>query len=181
MAKASFAKLNLKINDGIETIVYNNSKENITIEIIKYLPIEEKINLINNVINNSVDDNDFYNPIRLEIFKTLEIIYKYTNLNFTDKMKENPFKLYDILVSSKLYQKILEIIPKEELEYIHETIETTIKNIYDYKNSAAGILHLISSDYSNLNLDLNTINDKITDPEQLAMLKEIIPLLGLNQ
>jgi hypothetical protein len=34
---------------------------------------------------------------------SLEIIYNYTNLSFTEKMKEDPFKLYDILINNNLY------------------------------------------------------------------------------
>lgn len=177
MAKASFAKLNLKVNNSIKTIVWNET----AIEIKQYLPIEEKITLVSNVINNSIDDNDFYNPIRLEIYTTLEIVYMYTNFNITEKMKEDCFKIYDIIISSGLYDKIVETIPERELTEIQDSIHKVIDNIYSYKNSAAGILNLISKDYSNLNLDLKAINDTITDPNQLALLKEIAPLLGLNE
>jgi hypothetical protein len=95
-------------------------------------------------------------------------------------MKEDPFKLYDVVLSSGLYDKILEVMPTEEFDRIDVSAHATIRNIYNYKNSAAGILHLISADYSNLDLDLTNLNDKITDPNSLAVLKEIAPMLGLN-
>lgn len=181
MSKTSFVKLGLKIDNSTKTFEWLDNDGKLTIvEVKQYLPIEEKLEVISNIINNSIDDNDFYNPVRLEIFTTLEIVYAYTNLNITDKMKENPFKLYDIILSSGLYDKILEMIPTEEFDRIDVSAHATIRNIYNYKNSAAGILHLLSAEYSNLNFDLTTLNEKITDPNSLAVLKEIAPLIGLN-
>ena len=48
-------------------------------------PINEKIDMISRIINWSLDDNGFYNPIRVKIFTALEIMYSYTNLTFTAK------------------------------------------------------------------------------------------------
>jgi hypothetical protein len=180
MAKVSFAKLGLKVNNDVKTFEWLSGDEVTTVEVKQYLPIEEKLAVISNIINNSIDDNDFYNPVRLEIFTTLEILYAYTNFNITPKMKEDPFKLYDVVLSSGLFDKILEAMPTEEFDRIDVSAHATIRNIYNYKNSAAGILHLISADYNNLNLDLINFNDKITDPNSLAVLKEIAPMLGLN-
>ena len=180
MAKVSFAKLGLKVNNEVKTFEWLSGDEVTTVEVKQYLPIEEKLAVISNIINNSIDDNDFYNPMRLEIFTTLEILYAYTNFNITPKMKEDPFKLYDVVLSSGLYDKILEVMPTEEFDRIDVSAHATIRNIYNYKNSAAGILHLISTDYSNLDLVLTQLNEKITDPNSLAVLKEIAPMLGLN-
>ena len=182
MAKTSFAKLGLKVNEEVKTFEWLSGTDEVaTIEVKQYLPIQEKLVVISNIINNSLDDNDFYNPVRLEIFTTLEILYAYTNLNFTPKMKEDPFKLYDVVLSSGLYDKVLEAMPTDEFDRIDVSAHATIRNIYNYKNSAAGILNMISKDYSNLNLDLTALNDKITDPNALAVLKEIAPMLGLNE
>jgi hypothetical protein len=180
MAKVSFAKLGLKVNNDVKTFEWLSGDEVTTVEVKQYLPMEEKLVVISNIVNNTIDDNDFYNPVRLEIFTTLEILYAYTNFNITPKMKEDPFKLYDVVLSSGLFDKILEVLPTEEFDRIDVSAHATIRNIYNYKNSAAGILHLISTDYSNLDLDLTQLNEKITDPNSLAVLKEIAPMLGLN-
>lgn len=179
MAKISFAKLGLKVNNSIKTFEWSDNDGKVTIiEVKQYLPIEEKLEIISNIINNSIDDNDFYNPVRLEIFTTLEIVYAYTNLNITDKMKENPFKLYDIILSSGLYDKILETMPTEEFDYIDVSAHATIRNIYNYKNSAMGILSTITTDYSSLNLDADEIKNKIGNPENLALLRDVLTKLG---
>lgn len=179
VSKTSFAKLGLKTNNSIKTFEWPDNDGKLTIiEVKQYLPIEEKLEVISNIINNSIDDNDFYNPVRLEIFTTLEIVYAYTNLNITDKMKENPFKLYDIILSSGLYDKILEVMPTEEFDRIDVSAHATIRNLYNYKNSAMGILNAISSDYSNLNLDVKEMRDNLVDPANLDLLKMVASKLG---
>ena len=178
MAKVSFAKLGLKVNNDIKTFEWLSGDEVTVVEVKQYLPIEEKLAVISNIINNSIDDNDFYNPVRLEIFTTLEILYAYTNFNITPKMKEDPFKLYDVVLSSGLYDKILEVMPTEEFDRIDVSAHATIRNIYNYKNSAMGILNAVSSDYSNLNLDAQAIHTALADPDNLAVLKGVLTKLG---
>jgi hypothetical protein len=82
------------------------------------LPINEKLIAISNVINNSADDYSFSNPVKIKAFTELEIIYNYTNINFTDKQKEDGAKLYDLLFSSGLMEEIFNAIPYTERENI---------------------------------------------------------------
>lgn len=179
MAKVSFAKLGLKVDNNVKTIEWlSGDKEITTIEVKQYLPIEEKLVVISNIINNSIDDNDFYNPVRLEIFTTLEILYAYTNLNITSKMKEDPFKLYDVVLSSGLYDKVLEAMPTDEFDRIDVSAHATIRNIYNYKNSAMGILNSISTDYSDLDLNVQALQSELANPENLSLLKNVVANLG---
>ena len=69
-----------------------------------YLPFKEKLELVSNIINKSIDDNGFYNPMRVKMNMVLEVTYAYTNLSFTEKMKEDSFKLYDILMSTGIFK-----------------------------------------------------------------------------
>lgn len=178
MAKVSFAKLGLKVNTDVKTFEWLSGDEVTTVEVKQYLPLEDKLEVISNIVNNSIDDNDFYNPVRLEIFTTLEILYAYTNFNITPKMKEDPFKLYDVVVSTGLYDKILEVMPTEEFDRIDVSAHATIRNLYNYKNSAMGVLNAISSDYSNLNLDALQLRDNLVDPANLELLKTVATKLG---
>ena len=104
MAKVSLTKLGLKVNQDIKTIEFNEQ----SIEVKQYLPINDKLELIANVVNASHDENNFANPVKISVFTTLEIMYAYTNINFTDKQKENEYKVYDTLKSNGLLDKILE-------------------------------------------------------------------------
>ena len=94
MAKVSFTKLGLKLNQDINNVEYNGQN----IEIKQYLPVNKKLELISNVINLSADDNNFANPLKVDIFTTLEIIFNYADITFTEKQKEDPVKLYDLVI-----------------------------------------------------------------------------------
>ena len=174
MAKVSFSKLGLKINQDIKTIIFNNQN----IEVKQYLSVNEKLELISNVINASHDDNNFANPVKISVFTTLEIMYAYTNINFTDKQKEDPTKLYDMLVSSGLVAAVVNAIPEAEYHEVLCGVSDSIDAIYTYRNSVMGILEQVSQDYSNLDLDATEIQKKLADPNSLGLLKDILTNLG---
>ncbi len=174
MAKIPASRLKLKKDIAFSTIKW----QDVAIDVTHYLPIEEKINVVQNVINNSLDDNDFYNPMKIHLFLTLEIMYSYTNISFTEKMKENPLKLYDSIVHSGLLDRVLEKIPEDEIVLLKNSIDETIKSIYTYKNSVMGILDRVSTDYNNLNLDASEIQKKLADPENMELLKAVLTKLG---
>ena len=174
MAKVSLIKLGLKVNQDVKNIEFNEQ----IIEVKQYLPINEKLELISSVINSAADENNFSNPVKENVFLTLEILYHYTNINFTDKQKEDPVKLYDLVVSSGLVNKVTDLIPEEELDEVINGVAQSVKAIYTYKNSILGILESISQDYSSLNLDATEIQQKLADPDNMALLKQILTKLG---
>ena len=174
MAKLSYTKLGLKVNQENGVVFHNDQ----TIEVKSYLPVNDKLGLISNVINLSADDNNFSNPVKEDVYFALEIIENYTNINFTDKQKEDPTKLYDSFVSTGLYNKIIDMIPEDEIMRLKTGLQASVKAVYDYRNSVMGILDTISTDYSNLDLDATNIHKKIADPENMALLKDVLTKLG---
>ena len=174
MAKLSFTKLGLKPNNETVNIPFGEQ----FIEVKRYLPVEEKLDLIGRVLELSHDSNNFSNPVKVDVYTMLEVIDKYTNITFTDKQKENPTKLYDLIVGNGLAAAVVNAIPGAEYEVLTDAINRTIKSVYKYQNSILGILDSITTDYSNLNLDADEIKKKIGDPENLALLKDIMTKLG---
>lgn len=174
MAKVPFGKLGLTKN--IETTSFSWGEN--TIEVKKYLPMEEKLQLITRILSQSIDENNFYNPCRIDLFRTIEIIFAYTNLSITEKQKEDLFKLYDLFVSSGFAEQVMDYIDPRELGYVIDSIDRSVKSIYAYTNSVMGILDRIKQDYSNLNLDAEEIQKKLTDPEAVGLLKDILDKLG---
>ena len=174
MAKVSFSKLGLKVNQDKAVVKFNEQD----IEVIQYLPVNEKLALISRVLNAAADENNFANPVKLDIYLTLEIIFTYTNINFTDKQKEDSAKLYDLILNGGLLEAILSVLPQEEYDALTYGLKTSAEAIYTYRNSVMGILDIIGSDYSNLNLDAEEIQKKIGDPDNLALLKNIMTKLG---
>lgn len=179
MAKVPFSKLDVKINGSDCINTYCNSKgEEIQYEVKQYLPLQDKIDLVQKVINQSVDGNGFYNPMRVKLYLVLEVVYAYTNLSFTAKQKEDPFKLYDLLVSTGIFHEIVDHIREKDWIEIQENVWKTIENIYAYRNSVMGILENISADYSNLNLDATEIQKALADPDNMSLLKDVLTKLG---
>lgn len=174
MAKVSLTKLGLKVNQDIKTIEFNEQ----IIEVKQYLPVNEKLVLIGNVINFAHDENNFSNPVKISIYTTLEIMYNYTNINFTDKQKEDPAKLYDMLISSGLVSEIINAIPEAEYHEILCGVSDTIEAVYTYRNSVMGILDTISQDYSSLEFDATNIQKSLSDPNNMELLKQILTKLG---
>ena len=173
MAKVPFSKLNLKKIDKVQVVTING----LEVEVKQYLPVAEKLELIANVLNNSADDNNFANPVKTYVLSHLEIIYAYTNLSFTDKQKEDPAKLYDILDTNGIIDSIILAIPPSEYDNLIEDITSTIDAYYKYKNSTLGILEAATTDYKNLDLEASDIQKKIADPDNLTLLKDVITKL----
>lgn len=174
MAKVSFTKLGLTKNTDVASFEQNGQ----TIEVKQYLPIQEKMDLIAAVLNNCQDANNFINEAKLSMFMDLEVVYRYTNINFTDKQKEDPAKLYDLLAGSGFLSEILMLIPQSEYKSIIMWLSKTANNIYDYRNSIYGILDAMNTDYSNLELDAESLKEKIADPQSLELLKDVLTRLG---
>lgn len=173
MAKLPFSKLGLKVDNEVTIIEYNEQ----SIEVRHYLPFMTKVEMISRIINNSVDENNFYNPMRVKLYMYLETVSTYTNLNFTAKQLEDPFKIYDLLASSGLFTSIVNAIG-DEWQEIQDNTWAVIKNIYEYKNSAMGILEMVTEDYNGLNLDAQNIQHALGDSENLSLLKDVMTKLG---
>lgn len=174
MAQVSFTKLNLKPSNEIKTFVWNEQ----SIEIKTYLPIEEKMAALTSILDASANDVGYYNPAKVAVFTTLEIIYRYTNIKFTDKQKEDAQKLYDSVISTGFYEELCNNIETSELAWFKNYVETSIAQIYEYRNSVMGIIEAVNQDYSNLNLDAENIQKNLADPNNLTLLKDVVTKLG---
>ena len=174
MANVNFSKLNLKKKDETKIIKFNEQD----IEVKQYLPIQEKLDVIYNAISKTEDENRFFNPIKLECFCTLEIVYAYTNLKFTEKQLEDEEKLFDLMEEGGLFDAIFSAIPEEEAEFIMDSCEKAAEAIYKYSNSAYGLLEHISSKKDMLSLNLDNFIETIKDPETKATLQNLMAQLN---
>lgn len=174
MAKVAFSKLGVKTNQEVKTITWNDQ----TIEVKQYLPVNNKLELISRVINLSADENNFANPVKVDIYFAIEVVDAYTNISFTEKQKEDVCKLFDSITSSGLLAVIRDAIPEEEYGYLYHDINACVSAVYSYKNSVMGILENITTDYDNLNLDASAIQQKLADPQNLELLKGVMAKLG---
>lgn len=178
MAKVAFSKFGLKPNSEIKTITWGGQD----IEIIQYLPIQKKLGLIGRVISQAHEqDANYSNPVKIEVYTALEILFEYTNITFTEKQKEDIPKLYDIVYSSGLWQAVVDAMPTDELDIIMNGIENSIEAIYKYQNSALGIIDLLKGDMETIdNIDVEGMKQSLVEIAESPLIKEIVPLLGLQ-
>ena len=178
MAKVAFSKFGLKPNSEIKTITWGGQD----IEVIQYLPIQKKLGLIGRVISQAHEqDANYSNPVKIEVYTALEILFEYTNITFTEKQKEDIPKLYDIVYSSGLWQAVADAMPTDELDIIMNGIENSIEAIYKYQNSALGIIDLLKGDMETIdNIDIEGMKQSLAEIAESPLIKEIVPLLGLQ-
>ena len=80
----------------------------------------------------------------------IQIIEKYTNITFTEKQKEDPAKLYDLITSSGLWELVENNLDTKDYGLLLKYIRESIESYYNYHNSIFGILDSINNDYNNV-------------------------------
>lgn len=141
MANVSFNNLKLSTNKEVKIAEFNNTK----IEVLQYLPVEDKNDLIQITMQKSFMDG-YFNEILLDAYFHLNIIYLYTNLNITEKQREDELKLYDKIYSSGLLETILGQLPEDEYKYLFNMLQEQTKDFLTYKNSAAAVVQSFIQD-----------------------------------
>lgn len=174
MAKPTFAKMGLKAKNDAKIVIIGEQE----IEVKQYLPIQKRLELISKVANNSADDNNFANPVKVEVFFDLEVMYYYTNITFTEKQKEDFIKTYDLLKENGIFDIIIDNIPEGEYESLWTDTWSCISEIYKYKNSILGIMDTIKTDYNDVGSDLDEFLAQMGDEENLQFLKTVVTKLG---
>lgn len=172
MAKLSFSKLGLNKNTEVINLPIGDQ----TVEVKQYLPVAQKLELIANVINASSEDQNYPNPVKMYTYTIIEIIKFYTNINFTEKQLEDPAKLFDLIAGNRVDNLIIGAIP--EAKSLFGSIREISDAIYAYKNSAYGILDSLKTDYANLDFATSDLAQKFNNPEQFALLQEVLTKLG---
>ena len=105
----NFDELNLSVQDKSKNVIINGQK----VEVRQYLPIEDKINLIQIILQQGTVDGIFDEGILEALFYVYTIMY-YTDLEFTDEQKQKPLEIYDILITNNTLDVILAEIPEDE-------------------------------------------------------------------
>lgn len=135
MAKVSYANMKLKMNESIKEVQIGETK----IEVKQYLPVEEKYSFLNIVLQNSLE-NDIYHPVKVDMYFHLYLVYLYTNINFTDKQKEDESKLFDVLLTNGIIEGVITTIPEAEYNMLVNLLNQMIEKNEKYKTTFAGVV-----------------------------------------
>ena len=175
MAKVPFTKLKCKINTNEIPVQIGDE----TIAVKQYLPIQEKLGLIGRVVELAhMQDENYSNPVKAAAFRDLEVIFAYTNITFTEKQKEDPAKLYDLLYSTGIIDTVIDNIPEDEYVSIVVGIDESIEAVYKYQNSVFGILNGIKNNYKDLEFNVEDIEKTVASLADSPILKSIANYLA---
>nr|DAF58920.1 MAG TPA: hypothetical protein [Siphoviridae sp. ctxMM9] len=174
MAKVSLSKIT-PVRD-IKTVTININGQDI--EVAQYLPVAKKAELIETVLNQTLDDTGFLNPTKMEISFTIQVIKYYTSISITEKMIEDSAKTYDLLIMNGIIDAIVNAIPKDEYDSLFDTVEEAAKHTVSYMTSFAGMMKSASEDYKNTEMNVDKLVETLKDPEQIGFVKAVLDKMG---
>lgn len=115
----NYSDLKLKKNNEIKEIEWDGN----IIKVSQYLPIINKLDIITLAVQEGFSQDVYISNAVQAISQVFTVMY-YTDLEFTQEEKNNPFILYDEMKSNGLLDEIFKAIPSEELEDIYEGLFT---------------------------------------------------------
>lgn len=177
MAKVSLNKLGLNKVPIVpnETFEYNGQQ----IEVIQYLPVDKKVELIQRIVNYSLGDEEkFINPCKVNVYLYVETILAYTNISLTETQQKDLNKVYDAFCAGDFISSFRANMDPREWDYVSTVVWDILDSLIKYRNSALGILDTISQDYSNLDLDATKIQQELNDEGNMGFLREVLTKLG---
>ena len=177
MAKITFTKLNLSKEIPESKVTINDNE----VVVKNFLSAKEQEQFVHQVVNSVIKDeeNNFYNPLKFEIYFKVAVVEFYTNISFSDKQKgENIFSTYDALTNSEAYAKITEKC--SSIFSLRDLCLDTLDNYYKHRNSLLGIMESIGANYDNTKFDITNLIGDLRNTENFELLREIAPLIGPN-
>lgn len=135
MTKISYASMKLKPITSTHILKWND----MNIEVLDYLPIEDKYDLVMITLQKSFEDG-YYNPLKIDMYFHLHLIYMYTNITFTDKQREDENKLYDTLKSNGFIDVFLTDLSDSQYDELFIWINETKEELLKQSRSFNGIL-----------------------------------------
>ena len=136
-----FSELELKKNADVTSINVNGKE----IKVLQYLPIEDKIDLIDITLQKSFEDGT-YSDMKIDLYFHLYLVYMYTDLEFTDDEKADPAMLYDILESNDLFVEVIGAIPDKEYDELVGYLANMQRKREEHMQSAAALLQSFIQD-----------------------------------
>jgi len=139
--KASYANMKLKLNTEVETFDFCGQN----IEVLKYLPAQDKYDLLMVTLQKSFEDG-MYNEFKLDLYFQLNLVYMYTNISFTEKQREDELKIYDNLKSNGFFEKFFSALNEEEYEELFALLNTMKENNIKQRSSVGEIINRLIDD-----------------------------------
>lgn len=165
MDKIEYNSLGLKrLEDTIDF-----TWDDVNIQVKKYFPVSDIYDVIMITLQKSYEDG-IYNPIKLDEYLVLNLIYMFSNIEFSAEDREDEDKLFDELQSSGFIDKFLSVVDKRTYDDLCNTIDTLVNKKESYLNSFSGTVKRLVEDMS---INAEEIQ-KIVDNFDKEKFKEVI-------
>ena len=139
--KVSYANMKLKVNTQVKTFKFGGQD----IEVLQYLPARDKYDLLMITLQKSIQ-NGAYNDFKLNLYFELNLVYMYTNISFTEKQREDEFKLYDTLKSNGFFELFLQTINEDEYNELFAQLEAIKEASFRNRLSVSSVINQIIND-----------------------------------
>lgn len=155
MSKISLETLNLNNNSNYKIVNVNNNE----VKVKSYLPINDKINLVEEVIEKSlVQDAVYCNPILLKVMFELSVISYYSDINVGDLYEVNIMELYDLIKPNRVFEEVLSAIPKQEYEDLYDCL-VSCRDTVEMENGS--IINLIKAGMDKMSSIIEDSTEKL--------------------
>lgn len=124
----NYSDLNLSVQPDNKSINFLGND----IEVKQYLPAQDKYDLINVTLQEAYVENGIYSAFKANMYFHLNLVYMYSNLEFSTEDREDEGKLYDVLETTGLMGEIISAIPESEYNYLLEYISNEMKNRMEF-------------------------------------------------
>lgn len=131
-----FSDLKLKAKDAIKII---NPIKGVEIKVKQYLPMEEKVNLVQIALQQSIEDGVYNEGLLIAYFNTYIVMF-YSDLEFSDEEKQDIISIFDILDTNGIITAVCDAIPETEFHDLTDLLNSQHDNNIVYKQSAAYLI-----------------------------------------
>ncbi len=139
--KVSYANMKLKVNTSVKTFDFKGQK----VQVLQYLPAQDKYDLLMVTLQKSLEDG-MYNEFKLNLYFELNLVYMYTNISFTEKQREDEFKLYDTLKSNGFYEQFFQAMNEDEYNELFAQLNSIKSASFTNKMSIGAVINKLIDD-----------------------------------
>ena len=136
MSRINFSDIKMAEIDLTPTVIKYGDQE---IEVKKFISIDDKYNLISITLQEA-EEGGIYNEVKILMYYSLNLVYKYANIQFEAEDRIDPSATFDKLNQSGLLSAIIKAIPKEEQEMLYDALVTQMERNMKYGNSISAVI-----------------------------------------
>ena len=116
------------------------------INVRKTLTTDEKYDIVMISLQQAKEENAYYNPILLDMFFNLNLVYTYTDIIFDEEDRMEPSKVYDALKNSGFMDALFNVIDENDYQEMFDAIDEIKYQKNKYNASFASVANKFIDD-----------------------------------